>query len=405
MHAVSVLKVWLERNACFMHDARCAALLKVTRGLLVGGIAALSQIGRHVLAGARDKAGIKCVDRLLGNPHLQSERVRVYGALARWLLSRTPRPWLIIDWSEVCPGHRFVMLKAAVPLGGRALTIYEEVHPLKRHNSPRVHEAFLKRLSRWVPAGCRPIVITDAGFRGPWFRQVESLGWDWLGRVRSNVKVRLEKAPAQGWWVNTLLYRQASDKPTYVGWGALSKQAPYACHLHLYQGFNRGPGRPRKPFRSTLTHQRSRRAAREPWLLATSLSPQEWTSRRVVQAYRKRMQIEETFRDMKNGRWGYGLEYARSRSAARLEILLLIVALAMLATWLTGLAAKGRGLSRRLQANTERKRTVLSIHFLGRRMLEMGEDLLSLRDLKEAASALPHLLSQHSSYHKIVGIP
>ena len=35
-----------------------------------------------------------------------------------------------------------------------------------------------------LPEGCRPIVVTDAGFRGPWFRDVEALGWDWVGRIR-----------------------------------------------------------------------------------------------------------------------------------------------------------------------------------------------------------------------------
>jgi hypothetical protein len=43
-----------------------------------------------------------------------------------------------------------------------------------------------------------------------------------------------------------------------------------------------------------------------------------------VQLYRQRMQIEETFRDLKCHRWGFGLRYARCNSAARLEVLLLL---------------------------------------------------------------------------------
>lgn len=404
MHALSVLKVWFERNCASMHAARHRALLRVVEGLLVGGKASLTAIGRHVMSDSREKAGIKCVDRLLGNRHLHQEREQVYGGLSGWLLSLTPRPLLLIDWSDVCPGHQFVMLKAAVPVGGRALTVYEEVHPLKRHNSPRTHRAFLKRLSRVLPPGCCPIVLTDAGFRGPWFREVESLGWDWIGRVRNNVKLRLSTETT--WKLNTSLYQTATGKPTYVGAGHLSIQQPYACHLHLYRGFKRGPGRPRQPFRSTLTHKRSRHAAREPWLLATSLPAHEWTARHVVQAYRKRMQIEESFRDMKNARWGYGLEYARCHSAARLENLLLLITLAILATWFAGLAGKAAGLERRLQANTERKRTVLSVQFLGRRLLSAKSTLLSLRAIRKAAWALPRMLYEHSRVENlIVGIP
>ncbi|GMV32162.1 MAG: hypothetical protein AMXMBFR59_42870 [Rhodanobacteraceae bacterium] len=402
MYKLSVLDAWFERNCAFMHDGRCAAVLRVTRALLGSSKAYLTEIGRHVFNDGRHKSGIKCVDRLLRNKKLHAERVQVYAQVAKWLLSRTPRPFILVDWSEVCPGNRFVMLKATVPLKGRALTIYEEVYPLKQHNTPRAHRAFLQRLSSLVPPGCHPIVVTDAGFRGPWFRAVEALGWGWIGRVRNNVKCRL--AGEKGWTLNTLLYRKATNTPTYVGAGHLSKQCPYACHLHLYQGFKRGPGRPRKPFRSTLTHKRARLAAREPWLLATSLPAQEWTAQRVVQAYKKRMQIEETFRDMKNPRWGYALEYARSRSAARLENLLLITTLAMLTTWLVGLAAKAKNLDRQMQANTERKRPVLSIHFIGRQIIEASAELLSPPSLRRALKDLVLLVQHGTNCDKIVGI-
>lgn len=402
MYIFSVLDTWFKRNCAFMHEKRSAAVLRVTRGLLASGKAFLSEIGRHVFTDGRHKSGIKCVDRLLGNRHLHAERVQVYERVAKWVLSQTPRPWILIDWSDVCPGHRFVMLKATVPLQGRALTIYEEVHPLKAHNTPRANHHFLQQLASLVPPGCHPIVVTDAGFRGPWFRQVEALGWDWIGRVRNNVKLRL--AGQKDWKLNTLLYRKATDTPTSLGWGELSKQNPYGCFLHLFQGFKRRPGRPRKPFRSTLTHKRARLAAREPWLLATSLPPTEWTALRVVQAYKKRMQIEETFRDMKNARWGYGLEYARCRSAARLENLLLIVMLAMLATWLVGLAAKEKRLDRQLQANTERKRPVLSIHFIGRQVIEATTELLKPDALRRAIKALSGLVRDSSQWDEFVGI-
>lgn len=403
MHKLSVLDTWFKRNCSFMHSARCAAVLRVTRSLLESSKAYLTEIGRHVFNDGRHKSGIKCVDRLLGNKCLHAERVQVYEQVAKWLLSRTARPLILIDWSDVCPGHQFVMLKAAVPLKGRALTIYEEVYPLTQHNSPRAHHAFMQRLSGLVPSGCRPIIVTDAGFRGPWFREVEALGWDWAGRVRNNVKLRL--AGEKSWKLNTLLYRHATDKPTCIGAGHLSIQHPYACHLHLYAGFKRGPGRPRKPFRSTPTHQRSRLPAREPWLLATSLSPRTWTALRVVQIYKKRMQIEETFRDMKNPRWGYALEYARSGSAARLENLLLITTLAMLATWLLGLAAKAMHLDRQMQANTERERPVLSIHFIGRQVIEATAELLKPPCLRRAVKDLAMLVRDCSECGGIVGIP
>jgi hypothetical protein len=47
--------------------------------------------------------------------------------------------------------------------------------------------------------------------------------------------------------------------------------------------------------------------------------------------YSMRMQIEETFRDLKRHRYGWSLEHVRCRTAARIDVLLLIAALAAVA--------------------------------------------------------------------------
>lgn len=318
----------------------------------------------------------------------------MYTEVAHWLVGKVQRPWVIIDWSDVELGHEFLMLKAAVPVGGRAVSVYEEVHPLRRYNSPRTHQAFLKNLRAVLPEGCRPIVVTDAGFRGPWFKAVEDLGWDWIGRVRNVVNYCYDGTSA--WNPTTSLYRAAGRQPWYVGRCWLSSKNPYLCYLHLYKSFNRGPGRPRKRRHKTSNETRARRHAREPWLLATSLSPKHWSARRVVKAYESRMQIEETFRDLKSHRWGYGLQYARSRSTERLANLLLLTTLATLVTWLAGLAAKAMDLTRHFQANTVSDRAVLSVFFLGRRVIKSTRFTVRCIDLWNAASQLPLLVQAAS---------
>jgi hypothetical protein len=392
MHAIRVFETWLRRNCVFMHRARIAAVVKLVDGLLMGGRATLAELGRGVRTAVLEKHNIKCADRLVGNGHLGGERLGIYRALAHWLLGSVERPWIVVDWSDIELGHAYLMLKAAVPVGGRALSIYEEVHPLKRYNSPKTHRRFLERLQRVLPVGCRPVLITDAGFRGPWFQAVEALGWDWIGRVRNRVNYAHEGTSV--WRPTTSLYREAGPRPESLGRCWLSKRSPYGCYLHRYRAFQRGPGRPRKPRRSARNGQRARAQAREPWLLATSLSPQAWSARRVVRAYEKRMQIEETFRDLKSHRWGYGLQYARSRSPERLANLLLLTTLAMVATWLVGLAAKAKGWMRHFQANTVKNRAVLSVFFLGRRVLKSVRFALRRSDLWRAAQGLPRLVNE-----------
>jgi hypothetical protein len=60
---------------------------------------------------------------------------------------------------------------------------YEEVHCLEDKEKPKTHRLFLKQLKSMLPEDCRPIVVTNAGFRNPWFREIEQLEWDWVGRI------------------------------------------------------------------------------------------------------------------------------------------------------------------------------------------------------------------------------
>jgi hypothetical protein len=136
-----------------------------------------------------------------------------------------------------------------------------------------------------------------------------------------------------------------------------------------------------------------RRLYRAPWLLASSFPHSPESARRVTQLYAQRMQIEETFRDLECHRWGFGLRYARCNSAGRLEILLLLGALATLTAWLVGLAARALQLNRRLQANTERGREVLSTFFIGRQFLRDLGDALPPPLIARALLTLQHQIS------------
>jgi len=395
MHAFSLLQRWLERNTCFMHQVRRQSLLAAVEGLLCGGTLTLTHVGRSLRGPAYTKHKIKRVDRLLGNAHLQEECRAVYGALAQWLLSGVARPVIVVDWSDCEPGHEWLMLSASLAVGGRALPLYQEVHRLSAYNSPGTHRRFLRALAGVVPRQCRPIVLTDAGFRGPWFRAVEQLGWDWIGRIRNRIKVQVEGTAR--WRYTTALYREATRRLRYLGWCALSHKRPYGAHLYLVRRSRRGRGRPLKCHGRGPNARRCRKLYRDPWLLASSLPHSEHAGRRVMALYSKRMQIEETFRDLKDERWGFGLAQARSSQHGRRAVLLLIGALALLALWLTGLAAAARGWMRRYQANTERRHAVLSLIFLGREVLRDAAQSLGPPALHTALRQLRTVLKAQAA--------
>jgi hypothetical protein len=378
-----------------MHAARSAVLVAITDALVHGGKLTLTHLGRNLSSAACPKHAIKRVDRLLGNAHLHRERPAIYGALARWLLQATTRPVLLVDWADCTPGHDWLVLRAAVPLGGRAIPIYEEVHPLSRYNSPGTHRRFLAHLRAVVPASCAPILVTDAGFRGPWFREVERYGWDWIGRVRNQIKYQLGSGP---WTYATALYPRALATPRYVGRVRLSRRQPYACGLYLVRRYRRGRGRPPKAHGQSTAAQRCRKLHKDPWLLATSLAHDARTARRVVRLYALRMQIEQGIRDAKNARWGFALCYARSRHPERIESLLLIAALGTLVCWLQGQSAEARHWGRHFQVNTVRRRAVLSTVYLGQQVLLASTRFrVPLRELWRTFRQLPTLVRNCAS--------
>jgi hypothetical protein len=129
-------------------------------------------------------------------------------------------------------------------------------------------------------------------------------------------------------------------------------------------------------------------AAREPWLLATSLQS---SPKQVLQLYAQRMQIEENFRDCKSHRFGWSLRHVNSRCHKRMTTLLMLVAIAMTAVVIIGIAAESRREHRRYQANTLERR-VLSYFFLGQIIVARNDVAAPTVELMQTARAYLRLI-------------
>lgn len=100
--------------------------------------------------------------------------------------------------------------------------------------------------------------------------------------------------------------------------------------------------------------------------MATNISRHVLNEVQIVNLYAKRMQIEESFRDLKSTAYGIALRHNRTCSTKRLDILLLIALLAEILMWWNGLAAIQSKWHFDFQANSIKHRRVLSIPRLGR---------------------------------------
>jgi hypothetical protein len=395
MQAKQVLHKLLQKTCSQMHKMRRTALAVNVMAALHGGVLTVTHLGRFITSRAKEKHCIKRADRLLSNRRLQAERLGIYSSLTQLLIGNKRRPVIIVDWSDMDECKRHFLLRASVPVNGRSLTLYEEVHTLKSKEKPKTHQHFLQTLKRLLPPPCRPILLTDAGFRTPWFKQVEALGWDWVGRIRNRHEVHLPDG--EDWVPCKTLYNQATSTPKALGRAHVTQSNPIACQLVLYKGKPKGRVHlNRLGQRAHSAHSRKHeKAQREPWLLGTSLPQSFKLAQKVVKLYALRMQIEEAFRDVKSIRFGLSLELHRTYQVERLQILLLVATLALMVAWLMGKATELTGQHRHYQANTVRDRIVLSTIFIGLKVIDDPRLTLRLADLLAAINCLDELIQNH----------
>ena len=96
------------------------------------------------------------------------------------------------------------------------------------------------------------------------------------------------------------------------------------------------------------------RQMKEPWCLASDLP---LTGAQAVKRYGRRFTIEESFRDIKDSRYGMGLSATHIGDAGRRDRLILIATLAIYLLTLLGAAGERLGMDRMLKTNTVKRRT------------------------------------------------
>jgi hypothetical protein len=147
----------------------------------------------------------------------------------------------------------------------------------------------------------------------------------------------------------------------------------------------------------TLVHAKG---MAEPWHLATSR--QDLAGAAIVKLYGRRFSIEETFRDLKNLRFGLGLTDTRISSPERRDRILLVGAIAASLLTLLGAAGESLGLDMKMKANTVKTRT----HSLLNQGLFYFDCLLNMREerARPLMQRFDELLRQHAATREIFGL-
>lgn len=315
-----------------LHAKRVLSLSHATLGVVHAASLSVHAIGQ-ALAWARggvQKHGIKQVDRLLSN-----EAVDVWKLAAAWVpyvLAERDEALVALDWTDFDADDHTSLVASLVTSHGRAtpllwLTLQKSA---LAGNRAQAEDELLLRLKECVPDGVKVTVLADRGFADQrLYALLAQAGFEYVVRFRKNVQVEVaggSRCPA-------------------VEWMPTSGHAKKLTNVHVTAD--------RMPVPAVvLVHQKG---MKEPWCLATSLGSA--SARQVVDLYSRRFSCEETFRDVKDLRFGMGLSAVRVKSPERRDRLLLVSALAQVLLTLLGAAGESLGMEKGLKANTAKTRT------------------------------------------------
>jgi len=319
----------------FEEDLHARRVLSLSYAVL--GVVHAASLGVHLIGkalawarGTHSKHGVKQVDRLLSN-----QGIDVWTLFAQWVpyvLAQRDEARVVLDWTDFDEDGHTTLVASLVARHGRTTPlVWHTVEKAALEGNRNNTEDFvLNRLREVVPESVRVTVLADRGFGDQkFYALLEHLGFDYVVRFRQCIQVMAETGEQRsaGEWV-----AESGRAVRLVGARVTQDEARVGAVVCV-----------------------KKKGMKEAWCLATSLK--EATAAFVVELYAKRFRTEETFRDMKDLRFGMGLSWVRIRSTERRDRLLLISALAGALLTLLGAAGESLGMERYLKANTEKART------------------------------------------------
>jgi len=361
-----------------LHEKRVASLADATVGALQGAQLAVGALGR-ALAVAKEldgKHAIKQVDRLFSNTGV--DVWKLFGNWVPFVIGQRPEVVVALDWTDFDQDNQSTIALYLVTSHGRATPLlWKSVVKSELKDWRNEHEdAVLERFREVVPTTTKVTVLADRAFGDHKLYELlkDQLGFDFVIRFRGVIKVTDEKGEtraAQDWVPDT--------------------------------------GRPRTLKKARVTKTQREVAAvvcvhakgmAEPWHLATSR--EDLAGAAIVKLYGRRFTIEETFRDLKNLRFGMGLTDTRISSPTRRDRILLVGAIAASLLTLLGAAGESLGLDMKMKANTVKTRT----HSLHNQGLFYFDCLLNMRDerARPLMQRFDELLRQHAATREIFGL-
>ena len=303
---------WIQRICELRPDQRITQVRSfawLIAGIYQSRSVNLSRIAGKIPGSAKLLSTTRRLSRLLSNPAIEARTW--YEPIARSWLERQARHLqqirLIVDGTKVGFGHQLLMVslayrKRSVPIA------WTWVKHVRGHSKAETQLILLSYVRTLLPQGVTVLLVGDSEFGSvKVLRCLDKWQWGYVLRQKSSTHVRLTN---QTGWCDFGRWIQKSGQSIWLGKGWLTEREAYPVNL--------------------LIHWKV--GEKDPWCLATSLSDRRLT----LQAYARRMWIEEMFGDMKGH--GFDLESTMLRHEERLSRLTLAVA--FLYVWSVSIGTK-----------------------------------------------------------------
>lgn len=317
-----------------LHPKQVDSLAHSVVGAIHADTASITAIGRAA-ARAREvseKHSIKQVDRLLANSKVDASEVM--RQVIPVLVSGRSRIVVAVDWTEFASNGHSTVAVSMITDHGRATPLMWTTLATKKlkKRRARFEDQVLWRLRLALPDHVHVTVLADRGFAdtGLFWTLQEKMRFDYVIRFKAGTFVEAADGDARpaGEWVPTNGQAKHILKPRMT--------------------------RKRRSVPAVVCVKRA--GMKESWCLVTSLA--DAAAEDVIQLYSRRFDIEHTFRDQKDWRFGLALDHMTLGTPGRRDRMLLVLALATMFSVIVGAAGEQLGLDRTLRANTEtRKRT------------------------------------------------
>ena len=302
MSITEMYHTWMNKISQLLPEERVTRVRNLA-WLLVGIFQAksvhLSKVASKIPSQARLVSVTRRLDRFLS---CAGFRVRDwYEPILKGLLAQRVglEYRLIVDGSKVGFGHQWLVIclayrHRAIPL------VWMWVRCSRGHSTCERQLALLRYLYRLLPTDAQVLVVGDTEFgEVDILQQLDEWGWQYVLRQQGRYLVRdTETSP----WIVLSSFVTQAGQSLWLGPKQLTRVHAYAVNL--------------------VAHWK--RGEKEPWLLATNLP----SLRVALQAYERRMWIEEMFGDLKQN--GFDLESTHLRCVSKLHRLTFAVVLLFL---------------------------------------------------------------------------